>query len=199
MFFDHQAFVASYESMFDRLTASQYQGMDQLLGFIEMDPEINDVRWVAYMLATVKHECANTFMPITERGADSYFAKYERPSAVSVRLGNTEEGDGLRFKGRGYVQITGRANYARLGQSLGMGHAFVRQPALVLEPVSAYRIMSQGMRAGLFTGKKLAGVITANGCDYVEARRIINGQDKAADIAGMAGKLEAALAGSLLD
>ena len=199
MFFDHQAFVAAYENAFSRLTASQYQGIDQLLGYIELDPEINDVRWVAYMLATVKHECANTFMPITEYGADSYFAKYERPTLISARLGNTEAGDGLRFKGRGYVQITGRANYTRLGQALGLGTAFVSQPALVLEPIHAYRILSKGMRFGLFTGKKLASFITDTGCDYVAARRIINGQDKAAEIAAMAKKLEVALTACLLD
>ena len=51
MFFDHQAFVAGYESRFSRLTASQYQGVDQLLAFIERDPEIHDWRGVAYMLA----------------------------------------------------------------------------------------------------------------------------------------------------
>jgi hypothetical protein len=199
MFFDHQAFVMAYENAFSRLTASQYQGVDQLLGYIELDPEINDVRWVAYMLATVKHECAHTFTPIPEYGANSYFAKYEPPTAISVRLGNTQAGDGLRFKGRGYVQITGRANYARLGQALGLGSAFVTQPAMVLEPIHAYRIMSLGMRTGLFTGKKLASFITPTGCDYVAARRIINGQDKAADIAVMAGKFEAALTGALLD
>lgn len=199
MFFDHQSFVAAYENVFSRLTAAQYQGVDQLLGYIELDPEINDLRWVAYMLATVKHECANTFTPIPERGAASYFVKYEPPSAISVRLGNTQAGDGVRFKGRGYVQITGRANYARLGAALGLGSAFVTQPALVLEPIHAYRIMSLGMREGLFTGKKLASDITPNGCDYVASRRIINGQDQAADIAVMAHKLEAALTGALLD
>lgn len=199
MFFDHQAFVVAYEKVFARLTASQYQGVDQWLAFIQLDPEINNLRWVAYMLATVKHECANTFMPITEYGANSYFAKYERPTAISVRLGNTEAGDGLRFKGRGYVQITGRANYARLGRALGLGDAFVKQPALVLEPLNAYRIMSVSMRGGLFTGKKLTSYITDSSCDYVGARRIINGQDKAVEIADIAGKLEAGLSDALLD
>ncbi len=199
MYFDHQKFASAYETAFSKLTAYQYQGIDQLLAFIELDPMITDVRYVAYMLATVKHECANTFHPITEYGADSYFSKYERPSAKSVRLGNTQAGDGLRFKGRGYVQITGRANYARLGAALGLGTSFVSQPALVLEPINAYRIMSIGMTKGLFTGKKLATYITGNTKDYVEARRIINGTDKASEIAAMALKLESALKKSLLD
>jgi putative chitinase len=199
MYFDHQKFATAYETAFNKLTASQYQGIDQLLAFIELDPAITDIRYVAYMLATVKHECANTFQPITEYGANSYFSKYELPSATSVRLGNTQAGDGLRFKGRGYVQITGRTNYEKLGKALGLGKAFVDQPTLVLEPINSYRIMSIGMTKGLFTGKKLATYINANGKDYIEARRIINGTNKAAEIAEMARKLEAALKRSLLD
>ena len=136
---------------------------------------------------------------MTEYGADSYFSKYERPTTISVRLGNTEAGDGLRFKGRGYVQITGRSNYAKLSAALGLGKAFVTQPALVLEPINAYRIMSLGMRGGLFTGKKLTTYIYDSNCDYVGARRIINGQDKAPEIGAMAVKLQAALINSLLD
>jgi putative chitinase len=199
MYFDHQKFATGYENAFSKLTASQYQGIDQLLAFIELDPAITDIRYVAYMLATVKHECASTFQPVTEYGANSYFAKYERPSAISVKLGNTQAGDGLRFKGRGYVQITGRTNYEKLGNALGLGKVFVDQPTLVLEPINSYRIMSIGMTKGLFTGKKLATYINANGNDYVEARRIINGTNKANEIAEMARKLEAALRRSLLD
>ena len=199
MFFDHQGFVARYEAVYSKLSPSQFQGMDQLLNFVQLDPDINDERWVAYMLATVKLECANTFQPITERGAPSYFDKYEPGTSRGTDLGNTQPGDGARYKGRGYVQITGRANYQRLGRALGVGDAFVAEPARVLEPLNAYRIMSLGMRNGLFTSRKLATYINDSGCDYLGARRIINGQNMAADIAGYAVQFEAALKASRLD
>jgi putative chitinase len=199
MYFNHQTFASSYEKTFSKLTASQYQGIDQLLSFIELDHDVTDIRWAAYMLATVKHECANTFQPITEYGANSYFAKYEPPTPLSKKLGNTTKGDGLRFKGRGYVQITGRTNYKSLGNALSVGDAFTKDPMLVLEPINAYRIMSIGMRKGLFTGKKLADYMPPGSTDYVGARRIINGQDKAGEIATYATKIKALLFKALMD
>ena len=150
------------------------------------------------MLATVKHECADTWAPITEFGKVSYFDKYDADTPLGHRLGNTEDGDGYRFRGRGYVQITGRANYARLGELLGMGGQLVQNPDLALDPVIAYRIMSAGMRKGSFTGKKLSDYISPNSCDYLNARRIINGTDQAQKIAGYATAIEKVLRSSLI-
>lgn len=199
MFYDHQRFATRYEKAFGKLTPSQYQGLDQILGFVQLDPDITDERWAAYLLATVKHECAHQFHPITEFGAASYFSKYEPGTTLGQRLGNTEPGDGGRYKGRGYVQITGRANYQRVGQALGLGMALVKQPELALEPNVAYRIASLGMRLGLFTGRKLATYINDSQCDYVNARRIINGTDRAQDIAAYAEQFEADLKAARLD
>lgn len=199
MFYDHQTFINRYEAAFSKVTAAQLQGIDQLLSFVQLDPDINDDRWVAYMLATVKLECANTFQPITEFGAPSYFNKYEPDTAKGQELGNTQPGDGVRYKGRGYVQITGRANYARLGNALGLGNSFVDEPVRVLEPINAYRIMSLGMRDGLFTRRKLGGCINDSSCDYVAARKIINGQNKADEIASYAQQFETALTAARLD
>jgi len=74
----------------------------------------------------------------------------------------------------------------------------VYEPELALQADIAYRIMSHGMRKGSFTGKKLGDYITASGCDYVNARKIINGLDQADRIAGYATKLEAALRASVV-
>jgi putative chitinase len=165
----------------------------RLIGLLSLDPAIQDIRWAAYMLATVKHECADRWAPITEFGNAAYFHRYDADTPLGHRLGNTQDGDGFRFRGRGYVQITGRANYARLGQLLAMGNQLVQNPDLALDPSVAYPIMSIGMRQGSFTGKKLSDFINPTSIDYVNARRIINGTDTAELIAGYATKLEGVL------
>lgn len=138
------------------------------------DPKIPDLRWVAYMLATVKHETAGTFAPIAEYGRGK-----DQPYGIP-------DLNGRIYYGRGYVQLTWKENYAKLGKQLGLGDALVENPDLALDPDIAYRILSHGMRNGSFTGRKLADYISGSRCNYVGARRIINGDDKAALIASYA-------------
>jgi hypothetical protein len=189
---DHTAFFNGYRDAFGRMSPEAIAGIELLGSHMENDPDLTDLRWAAYMLATVKHECANTWLPITERGPRSYFDKYETGTAIGRRLGNTETGDGWKYRGRGYVQITGRANYARMMRELGLGPAedLIEDPEQARRPAIAYRIMSVGMRKGLFTGKKLSDFINDRGCDYKEARRIINGLDQWELIKGYAQTLE---------
>src|SRR5262249_44005365 len=52
----------------------QVAGAGRLMGFLSADPEISNIRWAAYMLTTVKHECADTWTPIAERGYQCIFA-----------------------------------------------------------------------------------------------------------------------------
>ena len=174
-FIHRQAFFAAYRAAWGPLKQPQVSGLEDLLGRLEEDAEVTNIRHAAYMLATVKHECADTWAPIIERGAPAYFDKYEPGTRLGLQLGNREKGDGIRYKGRGYVQITGRANYAKLGELLGIGDALVKSPLLALDPGIAYRIMSVGMRRGAFTGRKLSHYINAQGCDYINARRMIAG------------------------
>lgn len=192
MKFDHKVLFDLYRTAARiRFSQSQVDGIEQLLGFVENDPGMTDIRWVAYLLATVKHECADTWQPIRERGDAAYFQRYDPDTKVGRVLGNTQPGDGARYKGRGYVQLTGRANYRQFGQRLSIG--LEASPDLALDPKISYRIASLGMRQGLFTGKALSHYLHGDQTDYLNARRIINGTDRAATIARYATKMEAGL------
>jgi len=124
--------------------------------------------------------------PIHERGKVAYFDKYEPGTKIGKALGNTVSGDGYRFRGRGYVQLTGRRNYALASKKLGVD--FVADPDRAIEPNLAANIIVAGMSEGWFTGKKLSDYRS-----YEDMRRVVNGVDKADLIAGYAEKIERAL------
>ena len=199
MNFNHNTFVDEYNAVFGALDSGPAAGLDSLLTDIENDADVTDLRWAAYMLATVKHECADKFQPIYELGNQSYFDKYEPGTSIGKTLGNINPGDGYKYRGRGYVQITGRANYARMTAKLGLtdGDDLLANPDRALDPGIAYRILSYGMRNGTFTGKKLADYINASGCDYLDARKIINTLDQAVTIKGYAENFASILTKSL--
>src|SRR5438034_4989813 len=78
-----------------------------------------------------------SFLPINEYGGNAYFTKmYEGRKD----LGNTQPGDGARYHGRGYIQLTGRANYRAYGQKLGL--PLEQNPDLALQPDVAARILA---------------------------------------------------------
>jgi putative chitinase len=186
---NHDAFFERYTNKYGRLNTGQRAGLEALLSHIEQDAAIEDVRWVAYMLATVKHECADRWQPIEEFGKGKG-QPYGREIIVHDAAGKAH---GNCYYGRGYVQLTWDHNYQRIGQALGLGDDLLIHPELALEPETAYRIMSYGMTRGTFTGKKLSDYIDGAACDYRNARRIINGQDQWARIKGYAETLEAVL------
>jgi putative chitinase len=144
---------------------------------------------LAYLLATAKWETAHTMQPIPEIGNKAYFFKMYDPQGsrpkVAKDLGNIRTGDGYIYRGRGLVQITGRANYRKFG--------YESTPDKVLEWPAALDIIFRGMIFGNFTGAKLADYIGGGKRDYVGARRIINGTDKAKQIALIADGFREAL------
>ncbi|HST59436.1 MAG TPA: glycoside hydrolase family 19 protein [Longimicrobium sp.] len=192
MRFDRQKFYAAYTSAFGALNDSQRAGLDALLSAAEADSEITDLRWLAYMFATVKHECAGTWRPIEEYGKGKGH-KYGQPVTVTDPAGKSYSNV---YYGRGYVQLTWDYNYRNMGKVLG--NRLLYEPSLALDADIAYGIMSYGMRTGSFTGAKLSRFINASTCDYVNARKIINGLDQADRIAGYAQKLETVLRGSVI-
>lgn len=133
-------------------------------------------RHLAYILATAKHET----------GSFQYLKEIWGPTAAQkgyegrADLGNTVKGDGKRFLGRGFVQITGRRNYADWSKRLGVD--LLSSPARAEELPNAARIIVEGMILGTFTGQKLADFPS----DFVESRRVVNGTDRAVLIAGYA-------------
>lgn len=132
----------------------------------------------AYCLATAWHETKHTMLPVVE----AYW------------LSEAWRKENLRyypFHGRGYVQLTWEANYKKAGDTLGFD--FVNNPEWVRIPKYSAAILVVGSRDAWFTKYKLSDFIEGNKKDYVGARRIINGTDKASLIAGYAQLFERAL------
>jgi len=170
-----------------------------LLSQMTADGALASACEAAYMLATTKHETNHTYMPIHEIGTARYFEeRYGKGTRNGVVLGNMLKGDGATFHGRGFVQVTGRKNYLKLTKAWNAFHPesrvdFTQNPDLLLKPEYAYFAMTYGMHSGLFTGRKLSDYIVDGKCDYVNARRIINGTDRAEVIAGYAKAFEDAI------
>ncbi|TFF09659.1 glycoside hydrolase family 19 protein [Pseudomonas sp. BCA14] len=81
-------------------------------------------------------------------------------------LGNTVSGDGSKYRGRGLIQITGRANYAACGEALGLD--LVNEPALLELPQNA------AMSAAWFWSTKGLNTLADQG-EFVKITRRING------------------------
>lgn len=148
------------------------QNLPLILGQCIKDGVTNR-RQIAYVFATAEHESHFGRFMIELASGDAYEGRSD--------LGNTQAGDGRRYKGRGYVQITGRVNYSHWSRRLGID--LVGKPELASQPDIAAQILVGGMRDGSFTGLKLADFI---GNDFLSARKIINGLDRAQQIANIA-------------
>jgi len=173
--------IFMYEvALFKPLSDTAHEGLTEVLHFIEDDEHITDIRRAAYMLATTYHETAITWEPTEEYGKGRGRA-----------YGAKDEVTGHVYYGRGYVQLTWADNYRIMGKRLGVD--LYHDPTLATIPEIAYKIMSVGMRNGMFTGVGLSKYIANEKCDYYNARRIINGTDCAEQIAGYARKFESML------
>ncbi len=193
-------------ALFDSvLLQSQVDGLDRLLDiWDEFYASTGSAEELAYDLGTAFHETARTMQPITEYGGRSYFNKYEPGTRIGKVLGNTRKGDGYRFRGEGDVMNTGRRNARvatkRLNEVFGLGIDLVRNPEMRGDPFISAHSLFLGNREGWWTGKKIADFI--DGIDeeddedfreFVKSRGIVNGTDRAKDIARHALAFEKAL------
>jgi putative chitinase len=192
--FDHAVFLARYPIEFgEALTTAQQRNLSRLLGFMELDPRIEEIRWLAYMLATARLECGRAYGPCRENGCVDGRAPvcaplprnqrtYGNPKRCPSPPGLCPAGElAHTYYGRGYVQLTHRGNYGAVSRRLGLGDELVHFPDHALDPDTSYNILSTGMREGLFTGRGLAQFIDSNRgrVDYRGARAIVNPNDTA--------------------
>jgi len=194
-FYNRAAFFAEVrKSLFQgKLTQVEVDNMSLIIDY-SLDQRCSP-RELAYILATTFHETAGTMEPIGEYGDTAYFHKmYDingaRP-AKARELGNLIPGDGVKYKGRGYVQLTGRTNYAKMASYTGANLAL--QPDAAMQPQIAAKILIEGMVRGMFTSKKLSDYFNGSTTDQSQARRIINGVDKNELIATYYGRFLVAL------
>lgn len=199
-----------------RLTASQKQGIDFIIDvweqyFIKRTP----ISQFAYCLGTTAWETGHSMQPVKEKGGNAYYfrmydIKGARPSKAR-ELGNINPGDGIKFCGMGFVQSTGRGNARKATKRLRELNLIdntidlEKNPELLMTPRIAAMVLFIGMEEGWFTGRTLDKIIDneVDGdehSDYIKARAIINGKDKAEAIADLSDDfLDALVAASKIE
>jgi hypothetical protein len=138
------------------------------------------VQQTSYILATGWWETARTMKPVREG-----FYLGDRADAFRRTLRYWP------WYGRGQVQLTWEANYRRAGPEVGAD--LIADPDLALSAEIAAEVLVQGSLEGWFTGKRLGDYVGPGVCDYVRARKVINGMDCAERIAELADEYEDAL------
>jgi putative chitinase len=180
-------FEAINKSLFQgKLTPDKQKAIAPFLDYWEAELGYQDLKWLAYVLATTYHETARTFLPIDEFG-----------KGHGRRYGVPDPETGQTYFGRGMVQLTWRANYEKFGKLLKVD--LVNHPELALKPEYAIKIIFIGMEKGLFTGKKLSDYLNKISNNWYNARRIINSSDCAAKIADYGKAFYEALKGAIVN
>lgn len=156
-----------------KLTAKQVQGITIILDEWQRRKWV-DLRQLAYILATVKHETAHTMQPVKEYGSAAYLRSKKYWPWI----------------GRGYIQLTHDYNYKLFQPEVLeiFGLDIVKNPDYALDPAVAAYILFEGMQRGSFNKRKkgLDFYFNSKSCEWVEARRMVNLLDDAEAIAAVA-------------
>jgi peptidoglycan hydrolase-like protein with peptidoglycan-binding domain len=155
---------------------------------------LGDLKMVLMAIATIRVE-TGSFAPISEYQSEYNTAPGGAPFGLydsRADLGNTQPGDGARFKGRGFVQLTGRNNYARYSQEAGLGDELLQTPDAANDPLIAARILAAYLkdheaeiRSALSHGDLAAARKAVNGGTHGLAQFQLAFQ-KGASLAGLA-------------
>lgn len=149
-----------------KATQSPLANVQKNWAFIEAaakESGLTDIKSMVALVATIGAECH--FACIEERGPIEYFKKYDN---VKV-LGNNLLGDGYKYRGRGFIQLTGKYNYAKYGNLIGL--PLETNPDLALDPKVAAKIM-----VAYF--KDHGCDVWANRGHWLRVRELVNGKRK---------------------
>ena len=131
------------------------------------DDSLTEVRWMVLLIAVAEDNTG--WSSLEEQGNPEHFKRYED------RLGNTQPGDGYRYRGRGYLMLTGQTNYERMGRELGLG--LLEEPDLLLKPEIAYRALSRLFVVRPGEERKLGDFLAGDKTDY-HAAALAMGADR---------------------
>jgi putative chitinase len=135
-------------------------------------PRLADKPMVLMALATIRAE-TGSFLPISEGQSRYNTSPGGQPFDLydsRADLGNLGPPDGERFKGRGFIQLTGRSNYALHGAAVGLGHQLIDDPDLANNPGIAACLLASFLK---HHEEAIRAALTAG--DLREARRLVNG------------------------
>lgn len=136
------------------------------------EAELTDRNMVLMALATIRAETAG-FVPISEFKSKFNTSPGGHPFNLYDNrkdLGNKGEPDGAAFKGRGFIQLTGRANYKQHGAAIGLGNKLIENPELANDPTIAARLLASFIKA-----KEKAIKIALLNNNLKHARKLVNG------------------------
>lgn len=188
---NRKKFYDTYKAHFGRLKQEQVNAINFLLEKLEIGRFKLETQ-MAYILASVKHETADTFEPVVEGywiksnrelKLFNYYKQHNRGALATIFPNGSLSGK--TYEGRGYIQLTHNFNYEKFG--------LLDCPSLALQPETAFMIMEKGLANGMFTGKSLQQYVNEEKTDYYNARKTINGLDRSSLIAGYAKTFENAI------
>ncbi|ERP96799.1 hypothetical protein Q669_26520 [Labrenzia sp. C1B10] len=187
-------------NLFDgRLSRPQVEGLELILNIWEPHHSALDDRWLAYILGTAHHETGRTMQPVRETFANTD-EQAIRTLERAWKMGRLpwvsepywiRDADGKCWIGRGFVQLTHKTNYAKMSHRLKID--LITNPDVAMQPQIAANILVRGMIEGAFTGRNLGRYFAPQKDDWRNARRIVNGLDKAELVASYARKYYSAL------
>ena len=166
----------------------QFQTYKQIINYWNSHSDMNDRRWLAYVLATAYHE--TQLRPVregfkkTDAQSRRHVTRMWNRRQITLPYHRPDRTTGHVYYGRGYVQLTWAENYKKMGRAIGMGDRLYRDPDLVLDPEIASKILFVGMLKGKFRyskrkapkgWQKLRMFFNGNHENWYRARNIING------------------------